>query len=223
MIQLYLRDFAEADKRVAARLDNQVAQLLHVVETADRTQQVAPFSGVDFSARYVLVTPPDRVTNGGYRKAAIRQPCRVEDDTNLPLRAAAYLYVGYTGNVGHARADVVFDEVPHHVHVEFARVARQRRDVKVHERIGRKRARENPRFIDVDRVRRHLVQGVIDADEGLGYIDTEREVELDRCRSAGRGCFEPLQVGYGAQVFLLLDQDLFLDILRRRAGPGGAH
>ena len=223
MVELYPGDVFEPDKHVAAAVNDRFPKRLQVVVAADRSQQVAPLAALDLAAGYVLVAAPDRVAHIADGQAPVRQPRCIDENLDLPLGTAPDVDLGHAGHAGQAGTDVVFDEVPHHVHIETTRIAFLGEDRVVHERVRRERAGEHARLVDVDRVRRHLVERVIDANQRLGDIDAERKVELDRCAARRRRCFEPRQVRDIAQVFFLLDQDFFLDVLRRCAGPRGLH
>ena len=103
--------------------------------------------------------------------------------------------------------------------VQLSRIAGEWRDVEEHEGVGGERTCEHAWLVNVDRVRRHLVECVVDANQCLGHVGAEREVQFDLGRATRSGCFETLQVRHGAQVLFLLDENFFLDVLGRRAGP----
>ena len=65
----------------------------------------------------------------------------------------------------------------------------------------------------------HLAQRVVDADQRVVDVHAERELEADRRPARLGGRHHALEVRHGAQVALLLDQDLLLDVLGGRAGP----
>ena len=90
MVEFDIGDVRQADGSLPSPVHDQVAQLIDVFEAPDGAQQVTPLAGIDLAAGYVLVAPPDSVSHGRDREAAIGEPRRVEEDADLPLRAAAH-------------------------------------------------------------------------------------------------------------------------------------
>jgi hypothetical protein len=216
-------DVPQTDKGAVPLDDDHVGNRFDRREATDRAQQVAALAAVEVPARDVAVASPNGLAEVRQRDAALRQAAGIDLDAHLPFGAAAHVHLGHVRDALETDAHVVVDEVAHHGHVHRGRMVGQRLDAQVDERVVRERAGVQPRFVDVLRVRRHLAERVVDADQRLVDVDPERELQLDRSL-AGR-CFRDhaLQARDVAQVLFLLDDDFFLDVLRRDPGPGGAH
>ena len=133
MVELDLRDVLEPDQHVVAAVDNRFAQSLQVIVAADRSQQVAPLAAFDLAAGYVLVATSNRITHVADSKASVREPGCVDKNLHLPLGATPDVDLRDARHARQSGPDVVLDEVPHHVHVETARIAFFGKDRVVHE------------------------------------------------------------------------------------------
>ena len=223
VILAHLGDIAEPDQRVAAASEDQLAQVVQVLEAADRAQQVTSLAGFDLAAGGITVARDDRVTHIGDPQIAFGKARGVEQDLDLAFRTAVDADLRYARYALHACLYVVFEEVLHQHHVQLARIARQRRDAEVHEGVAGERGRVDPRLVDVVGIGRHLAQGIGHADQRLVDIDAVGELQLDAGPAERRGGDQSLEARDIAQELLLFDEDLFFHILRGRAGPGGAH
>jgi len=218
-----VRNVLEADDVVTAPGDDQLLEVLWIVEPADGPQQVASLAAFDLAARGIAVARRHRAAHIREGDLSFGQRRRIEQNLNLLFRAAAEPHIGHVRDALQPRPDIVVDEVAHHVHVELARITRQRRDTEIHEGVGAEGACAHARLVHVLRIRGDLAQRVVDADERLVEVDIVGELHLDACCAAGGARDDAFKAWDRAEIFLLLDNDLFLDVLRCRAGPARVH
>ncbi len=223
VIEAHVGDVPEPGDGVTAAVEHQLLQRLDAVETPDCAQQVAPFAAFDVAAGDVAVARAHRGADVSERQAALGESSGIDANLHLPLGAAPDPHLRDAGNALHAGSHVIFDVVPDHVHVDAAGIARQGRDAKIHEGVIRERRRIDARLAHRDGIARYLTQGVVNANQRLIDVDAERKFELDARRARIGRRDHALQARDVAQVLLLLDQDLLLDVLGCSTGPERAH
>jgi hypothetical protein len=218
-----LGDFAEPGQGIATGVYDDLFEVLDTIEAADGAQQVAPLAGLDFAAGNIAVAFAYRAAQLAYGQVALGQPRRIDQDLDLARGAAVGRNLGYSRHGLEAGGDIVTHEILLRRHVEVTRVAGQRHDAKVHERVRRKRGCIDARFVDVVRVSGNAIERGNDVDQRLVQIDAERKFELYARATEGGRRDDTLQARHAAQLIFLLDQYFLFDVLRRRAGPGRAH
>ena len=223
MIQANSGHIGQADHRVSPARQYQLLELSDILEAPHGAHQVLPLAGVYLPGGAIAIAAADGFAHIRQRQPPLRQARGIDQDLYLPLGTAEDVDLRNPRHTGQAGFDVVIDKIQGHIHVQLARVTRQRQHAVKHKEVGGEGVGENARFVDIFRVGGHLAEGVVDPDQHVGYIGAKGEFQLYLGHAAASRGRDPRQVGQVAQVILLLHQYFLFHVLWRGARPDRAH